>query len=525
MAAKSQRGSVARTCGDNEQGSYRNSSNAHQKKQAATASSADKHTKDRQYSKTSDTIHSKSSYWSNSHNNSTSGTGRYQHTTGHRSSPGALKTQPNHQQAEQFCDVRTEDVINAVRACYSEEAPPQDALVQWWLRDSQGYMPRIEEVTELARKTRDLQVQGSQTSRKGVHFFLTEEPEGFRGFPEDLAEQIPPDVFEEAAALALQGGWSLPGSCSHDRCTIADWLRSRSPFEPLRQLSLGRAMALVNLLLSSHSVLGKRQGRLVPYPFSEEFEKQDNARRHVPTGLREGEVCVTSWPQLLELLAVILEENGGELMSARLKVMFRTRFGLELSETALGHMSLGSLLEDPRMCGDFELVKHEQSADVLRLRHPGDTECHGGEYSATGKAVLLAAASPQRQRREHCGRESHNSGSAIKYPKQIGVAAGKQILSLLHAPQKLRSGRELSPETSAAAPSSASNASAPVKQAPPATPLKLPSNLPSWCIVRRTFIDAVDAQEEQQVMARSRRSASMPPARVDLAMGLEIEEV
>ena len=88
-----------------------------------------------------------------------------------------------------------------------------------------------------------------------------------------------PQLTESAVGLVLP--WPQP-------LAYKAWLVGHAGKSSLRQLSLGRAMALVNLLLSSqklkprqsecpdltsvpqgHSVLGKRQGRLVPYHMSE----------------------------------------------------------------------------------------------------------------------------------------------------------------------------------------------------------------------------------------------------------------
>ncbi|CAJ1355203.1 unnamed protein product, partial [Effrenium voratum] len=205
----------------------------------------------------------------------------------------------------------TKELLMAVQALYYEEAHPQDVLVQWWLHQS-GHRASIEEIEAAAASSKKLKVQPASTTRKGFSVMLQDPPSWFQGFDEDLVEQIPLDIHEEATMMVLAGGWPEPALANHDRFNIAAWLRSDPRLGP--RLSLGRALALVNHMLGSHSVLGKRQGRLVPYFLSEEYEKQENARCYLPTSLREEEECVASWEDLATYLKILLEEHSGEMM-------------------------------------------------------------------------------------------------------------------------------------------------------------------------------------------------------------------
>ncbi|CAE7219692.1 unnamed protein product [Symbiodinium sp. CCMP2592] len=279
------------------------------------------------------------------------------------------KTPNTHKQSYEADSVEQGLLISAVQALYREELLPQDVLLQWWLHTTDGALASLEEIQTAALAARGrLQVQRSTTGRKGFAVLLKNPPEWFHEFPEDLSDKIPVDAFDEAAQMACEGGWPQEGETAHERVRLAAWLVGNARKSSLRQLSLGRAMALVNLLLSSHSVLGKRQGRLVPYHMSEDFEKQENSRCNLPTSLREGEVCFRLWEDLISHLWILLAENGGEMMSARLKVEMRSRFQHELSETALGHVSLGSLLDDERLAEHFSVTKRPPAADVICLR-------------------------------------------------------------------------------------------------------------------------------------------------------------
>ncbi|CAK9029962.1 unnamed protein product [Durusdinium trenchii] len=290
-----------------------------------------------------------------------------------------------------------EDLYVAVQALYLDEVYPQDVMLQWMLS---GYKDvTVEEIQRVADKSATLQVEHGSSNRKGFAVLLADPPMGFRGFDEG-AEQVPLDLFEEAVMLVLGGGWPKPDRSSHDRISIAAWLHQR---EPLQKLTLGKCLSIVNLLLASHSVIGKRQGRLVPYFVSEEYEKQENARHLLPTSLREDEVWVDSWDDLISFMELLLQDNGGKMMSARLKVEIRTRFQVELSETALGYTSLGALLEDQRIQHHFEVRKSPPAADLILLRQWKVSGSSAGErilaqlQNSTGPESCGAYATPIKQ--------------------------------------------------------------------------------------------------------------------------------
>jgi len=172
-----------------------------------------------------------------------------------------------------------------------------------------------------------------------------------------------PQLWNQAASLVLKGGWPVPEERHYERFSLASWLQLSS--RPLSQLSFGRVLHVVHHLIRTKSVLGKRRGLLVPYPLSEEFEKQQNAKSLLPTGLRMGEEYVASWARFDECLKRLLQENSGTLAASALKRAFRTRFHLELSETALGHASMTSLLKDARFTAVFQ--KNPTNDDIQLL--------------------------------------------------------------------------------------------------------------------------------------------------------------
>jgi len=138
----------------------------------------------------------------------------------------------------------------------------------------------------------------------------------------------------------------------------------RLPF--LAGYSLGHVAHIVQLAISHKKLLGYSEGSLVPYVHSQSMLKERNAQCQRPCqGTKE--MSIATWDTLREHLQQLLEAGGPQqsMPLSNLKRLFRTRFGLELSETALGHSKLSELLQDPR-CRDLCVVKLSSAGLVLQ---------------------------------------------------------------------------------------------------------------------------------------------------------------
>lgn len=266
----------------------------------------------------------------------------------------------------------TAELRRAVEWLYAEEATPQEALLQWRMEWQLGAQLPPEELRAAVLAAPGVRLEprvlGSERAGRGWAALLEPEPSSFKGFADCPAAEImvPLGLWGEAASLALRGGWPGTSVVRHERFALAAWLREGGG--ALGALSFGRALHLVHLLVGSGSVLGRRRGRIVPYPLSEEFEKQEHARCLAPTGLRPSEDHVASWPEFLGCLDHLLKEGCGGIAPSLLKRTFRTRFLRELSETALGHSSISSLVQDARFAATFVLDGGPDAPVLIRLR-------------------------------------------------------------------------------------------------------------------------------------------------------------
>jgi len=137
----------------------------------------------------------------------------------------------------------------------------------------------------------------------------------------------------------------------------------------LRGLSLGQVSHIVQLAISQKKILGYSKGSIMPYGRSQSMIKDRCAKQRTACGTgvagpavsrvaileasngqASPELTLATWQAARELLREILRDacNSGksQVPISNVKRIFRSRFQVELSETALGHSKLSELLQD-----------------------------------------------------------------------------------------------------------------------------------------------------------------------------------
>jgi len=140
----------------------------------------------------------------------------------------------------------------------------------------------------------------------------------------------------------------LPGG----RYSCAQELLSRGlPF--LEGRCLGEVCHIVQLAISKRKILGYLNGAVVPHGWSQSLLKESCAKQRCPC---EGAVVrgktVAEWGDVRRCLGEIVRttvRTNGWMPLSNVKRLFRSRFHLVLSETALGHSKLSEMLRDPRL--------------------------------------------------------------------------------------------------------------------------------------------------------------------------------
>lgn len=143
--------------------------------------------------------------------------------------------------------------------------------------------------------------------------------------------------------LDEQGG-SLPGG--RYSCARA-LLDAGLPF--LRKCSLGEVCHIVQLAMSEKKLLGYLDGTIAPYERSNSMMK-DTAAEQCRGSSTSQQIPLASWASarscMVDVLESALRKGKKQVPISTLKRLFRSRFHIELSETALGYTKLSDLLQD-----------------------------------------------------------------------------------------------------------------------------------------------------------------------------------
>jgi hypothetical protein len=251
-------------------------------------------------------------------------------------------------------------LLEAVKSLYKDQIVPHHVLVLRRIHEKYGERWSPQKLKHFCFEVPEIQVEATGELKR-YNVTLRDTPEGFEDFVDQLSPEDPyhPDLWLEVQAFLEdeshkpQTGW--PGS----RYEFAKWMHSH--LQCLGEYSLGQICHLVQLSVSSKELLGYRLGNLVPYQHSDDYKKKSNALLNVPTQILPGEMYVETWEQAGELIAGLLEHNGGSLQLSSLKKAFRDEYQMELSESALGHAKLSEFLKDHRLKtpsgGMFHLIQ------------------------------------------------------------------------------------------------------------------------------------------------------------------------
>lgn len=162
-------------------------------------------------------------------------------------------------------------------------------------------------------------------------------------------------------------------------------LRRRTPF--LAGYTLGQACHIVELGIALHKILGYSNGSVVPYSRSQSAVKEQCAgARQCAGDAADGAPPAASWDRARQCLREILGEEANVADAAvplsNVKRLFRSRYGLDLSETTLGYSKLSELLQDVRFSDVCTVQLQAQGYMVKRVLPPVGEVLPDGEAGA-----------------------------------------------------------------------------------------------------------------------------------------------
>mmetsp|Transcript_42907 Transcript_42907/g.91434 ORF Transcript_42907/g.91434 Transcript_42907/m.91434 type:complete len:735 (-) Transcript_42907:62-2266(-) len=209
----------------------------------------------------------------------------------------------------------------------------------------------------------DVDIRRLRNACDGNHLLYVQAEEGgdwsalFRGRAADFVDvyspqdRYPAELWREAGVYfegLHDAEMVLPGG----RYSCAQALASRNLLF-LANRTLGEVCHIVQLAISQKKLLGYLNGAVVPYSRSQSMVKERCAERQRPcTSAARGSGRLASWEAVRSSLQEILagmSPSADSIPLSNIKRLFRSRFHMELSETALGHAKLSELLQDHRL--------------------------------------------------------------------------------------------------------------------------------------------------------------------------------
>eukprot|EP00441_Pelagodinium_beii_P028071 CAMPEP_0197660198 /NCGR_PEP_ID=MMETSP1338-20131121/50695_1 /TAXON_ID=43686 ORGANISM="Pelagodinium beii, Strain RCC1491" /NCGR_SAMPLE_ID=MMETSP1338 /ASSEMBLY_ACC=CAM_ASM_000754 /LENGTH=651 /DNA_ID=CAMNT_0043237501 /DNA_START=155 /DNA_END=2110 /DNA_ORIENTATION=+ len=247
------------------------------------------------------------------------------------------------------------DVMAAVETLYADELKPYGRILRKRL---------AERAAAAGQGSVDVDIKRLKVACEGCTWLYVQAEEGgdwsalLRGrqmafidvySPQDF---YPAELWQSAAAY-FEGlddaNMVLPGG----RYSCAQALVSRG-LKFLDGRTLGQVCHIVQLAISQKKLLGYLNGAVVPYGRSQSMVKERCAERQKPctTTARGPGSDLADWEVVKNGLRDILCNLGTgvtHIPLSNIKRLFRSRFHIELSETALGHSKLSELLQDPKL--------------------------------------------------------------------------------------------------------------------------------------------------------------------------------
>jgi len=255
------------------------------------------------------------------------------------------------------------EVLTAVKSLYADDLKPYGRIILRRLRERAASAVALEQgldanAVDVESMPKIDPKRLRRTCEKCPHLRVI--PEEGREFSVILAghachfldvsspnDPYPPQMWMDAAAYFqnLSGDdMRMPGGRYACACELA---RRGLPF--LVGCSLGQVCHIIQLAISQKRILGYMEGSLVPYMHSEDWIKEQHAFHQQPISSKANTqlLPVATLEEVRAHLRGLLSEDGVVTLS-NVKRLFRSRCGLELSETVLGHSRLFDLLHDVR---------------------------------------------------------------------------------------------------------------------------------------------------------------------------------
>jgi len=273
--------------------------------------------------------------------------------------------------------ISTSDLLAAVESLYRDQLRPYGRILR----------KRLAEMLQAAgRNDCEVGVKELRLACDACPWMQVEDADGaewaalIMGRQADFVDVYSPDdVYPKAmwAEASLYFGsltdsaMVLPGG----RYSCAQVLMQRRlPF--LASCTLGQVCHIVQLAISQKKLLGYLNGTVVPYAKSQSMIKDKHAECQRPCagGGARARAPVASFQVLRRCLEELVGQadasNTQPVPLSNIKRLFRSKFNVELSETALGYAKVSELLQDQRFNDLCEVKLQGHGYVMVPVRRP-----------------------------------------------------------------------------------------------------------------------------------------------------------
>lgn len=256
------------------------------------------------------------------------------------------------------------NLLDVLRSFYEDMLEPLDHHVVRELETRTGRRSSLGELRRLAEITPGIEVVEDHHDPKRNWLYLEGLPREFVD-QRSLEDNYPSDLWPRLAELVDRHASDTWGKSRFD---CAKLLRSRMP-ALLSSYPLGKVCHIVQLAVRLHRIFGYRNGWIVHYEKSLDCEKTFQAEKL--EGDRRHHLPVLTWEQFTQGLQELLNspKHPHGLALSAMKAIFRTQYGVELTETALGYPKLSAVFEDARLAS---ICRIESRGSEKFVRRAGD---------------------------------------------------------------------------------------------------------------------------------------------------------
>lgn len=273
-------------------------------------------------------------------------------------------------------------LLEAVRSLYEDRLEPLDHHVRRRIEERTETRWTPEELVDVIQQTSGLRIE-ELPGRSKRWIYLEGATDDFVDAT-SLHDPFPVKLWHDLKAFVESNTktWET-WAFSSSRYDIARILQKE--VEVLQRYTLGEVCHAVHLAVKKHQILGYRNGQIVPYHLSLDFEKQTHAARLgacCPLKL-ESENCLQDWERAQAMLTELMEdpEYASGLPLSSLKTIFRKRYHCELSETVFGHTKLSALVNDPHF---LQVCRVEAKGAELYVHRAGISSTTRSSDTASG---------------------------------------------------------------------------------------------------------------------------------------------